>query len=115
MTIASPFFQKREYAHGHDQPSLFQKSEEAYSHDHPFPFPDEEGELLRKTLCMVMHPPPFFRRRGDTYDHDHHFLFPEEGGCLGPWPSLPFSFAQKREGVYGHDHLPPFLSKRGRW
>ena len=46
----------------------------------PSLFPDEEGELLRNTLCMVMPLPPFFRRREDAYDHDHSFSFPEEEG-----------------------------------
>ena len=31
-------------------PSFLQKVEEAYGHDHPFPFPEEEGELLRERL-----------------------------------------------------------------
>ena len=48
-------------------PSSFQKSEEAYRDDRAFAFPDEEGELLRKTLCMVMPPPS---------------LCPTEGGHL---------------------------------
>ena len=34
----------------HQTPSFLQKGEEAYSHDHPFPFPEEEGELLRERL-----------------------------------------------------------------
>ena len=50
-------------------PSLLQESEEAYGHDHPFPFPEDEGALLRGRLCRDMAAP---------------YPFLEEGGCL--WP-----------------------------
>ena len=97
----------------------------------PSLFPDEEGELLRKSSCMVMPPPPFFRRRGDTYDHDHSFSSPEEEGdflrrrlCMvmatpspfleGEMPMImttTFALFQKREDANDHDQPSLFQKK----
>ena len=61
------FFQKREDAHDHDQPSLFQKSEDAYSHDHAFSFPRRGKGASKKSI---------------VYGHASPSVFQTEGGCL---------------------------------